>query len=140
MAVATPQLLTVRMPNNGRTRECLAGDEAFYAGTLAFNDSSGYLTNTAGGNPLAGVVRYSVDNSGGSNGDKKVELYTEGDFVLPLASVAQGDVDELAYASDNYTLTKTATSNSFVGSILRVAGTNLAEVRIDIQRRPDAIE
>lgn len=135
MAVTADQLITARIPGTGRLIEGLVeAGEVLYAGTMAFWDADGYLTPviTAGANGFAGIVRKQVDNSAGADGDLKAELYTEGDFTLPLASVAQTDVDTLAYAVDNYTLSLTATSQSLVGKIIRVAGTGLAEVRLDI--------
>jgi predicted RecA/RadA family phage recombinase len=142
MAVTAEQLINARIPNTGRLVEGLVeAGETLYGGTMAFYDADGYVVPTAGGLKFAGIVRKTVDNSAGADGDQKVELYTEGDFVLPLTSVAQADLTPgLAYASDNYTCTLTSSSNSFIGNILRVAGTNLAEIRIDTQSRPDLIE
>lgn len=135
MAVTAEQLITARIPGTGRLIEGLVeAGEVLYKGTMAFWDADGYLTPviTAGANGFAGIVRRTADNTSGADGDVKAELYTEGDFVLPLPSVAQTDVDTLAYAVDNYVLSVTSTSQSLVGKILRVAGTNLAEVRLDI--------
>lgn len=142
MAVTAEQLITARIPANGRLAQYkVEAGEVLYKGTMCFLDADGFALPTAGGAKFAGIVRKTVDNSAGADGDLEVECYTEGDFVLPLASVAQADLTPgLAYASDNYTCTTTSTSNSFIGNILRVAGTNLAEIRIDIQARPDLIE
>lgn len=140
MAVTAEQLITARNPGNLMQVKVEAG-EVLYGGTMCFLDADGYATPTAGGLKFAGIVRKTVDNTSGADGDLEAEVYTEGDFVLPLTSVAQADLTPgLAYASDNYTATTTATSNSFIGNITRVYGTNLAEIRIDIQQRPDAIE
>lgn len=138
-AVTADQLMKIRLPGTGRLIEgTVEAGEILYAGTMAFWDADGYLTPTAGGNRFAGIVRKQADNSGGADGDIKAELYTECDITLPMASAAVADITPgLAYATDNYTVTTTATSNSFVGTIIRVAGTNLVEVRIDIQNRPD---
>lgn len=142
MAVTADQLITARLPGTGRIREVLVeAGEILYAGTMAFEDADGYATPAiaAGANRFAGIVRKTVDNSAGADGDAKAELYTEGDFVLPYASVAQADLTPgLIYAADNYTVNTTAASQSFVGLGIRVAGTNLVEVRLDIQTRPDA--
>jgi predicted RecA/RadA family phage recombinase len=137
MAVTADQLISASIPGTGRLREGLVeAGEILYAGTMAFVDADGYMTPTMTG-PLdfAGIVRKQADNSSGADGAIKCELYTEGDFDLPLASVAQADVGSLAYATDNYTLTTTSTSNSLVGLIIGVAATNVARVRIDIQKR-----
>jgi predicted RecA/RadA family phage recombinase len=137
MAVTADQLISARIPGTGRLIDGLVeAGEVLYAGTMAFWDGDGFLMPTMTG-PLAfaGIVRKLADNSGGADGDIKAELYTEGDFDLPLSGVAQGNVGDLAYATDNYTLTLTSTSNSLVGVIVGVAATGIARVRIDIQKR-----
>ncbi len=142
MAVTADQLITARIPSTGRLMQVkVEAGEVLYAGTMCFLDADGYAVPTAGGLKFAGIVRKTVDNTAGADGDLEAEVYTEGDFVLPLSSVAQADLTPgLVYASDNYTTTTTATSNSFIGNIIRVAGTSLAEIRLDVQSRPDAIE
>ena len=139
MAVTAEQLIKARIPGTGRLIQGgVEEGEVLYGGTMAFWDADGYLTPTATNNRFAGIVKKTVDNSAGTDGAIQAELYTEGDFVLPLSSVATADITPgLAYASDNYTLTTTASTNAFVGSIIRAHGTNLVEVRIDIQVRPD---
>jgi hypothetical protein len=142
MAATADQLIVARIPGTGRLREVLVeAGEVLYAGTMAFEDADGYCTPDigSGANSFAGIVRTTADNTAGADGAVKAELYTEGDFVLPFTSVAQADLTPgLLYAVDNYALDTTATSQSFVGKALRVAGTNLVEVRLDIQNRPDA--
>lgn len=143
MAVTADQLIVARLPGTGRlTQVKVEAGEVLYSGTMAFLDADGFATPViaAGANRFAGIVRKTVDNSAGADGDLEAELYTEGDFVLPFASVAQADLTPgLCYAVDNYTLNATATAQSFVGTAMRVAGTNLVEVRIDVTNRPDAI-
>lgn len=140
MAVTAEQLITARAPGSLRQVKVEAG-EVLYAGTMCFLDADGFAVPAAGGLRFAGIVRKTVDNSAGADGDLEAEVYTEGTFTLPLASVAQADLTPgLAYASDNYTATTTATSNSFIGTIERVAGSNLAEIRLDTTVRPDAVE
>ncbi len=138
MAVTAEQLITARDPGGLRQVKVEAG-EVLYGGTLCFLDADGFAVPTAGGLRFAGVVKKTVDNSAGADGDLEAEVYTSGTFVLPLSSVAQADLTPgLAYASDNYTATLTASSNSFIGTIERVYGTSLAEIRIDTSVRPDA--
>ena len=142
MAATADQLIVARIPGTGRLRQVkVEAGEVLYAGTMAFEDADGYATPSiaTGSNIFAGIVRKTVDNTAGADGALEAELYTEGDFVLPFTSVAQADITPgLLYAVDNYDLNTTASSQSFVGKALRVAGTNLVEVRLDIQNRPDA--
>lgn len=136
-AVAAEQRIIARNPRNLSQVKVEAG-EVLYAGTMAFIDADGYATPTAGGLKFGGIVRKTVDNTGGADGDLEAELYTDGVFTIPFASVAQADITPgLAYATDNYTCTATSTSNSFVGQVERVYASGLAEIRIDTQERPD---
>lgn len=134
MAVSADQLITARIPTTGRLGEGLVvASKVLYAGTMWFYDANGFLTDViaAGVNVFAGIGRKTVDNSAGSSGDLKAEFYTVGDFVLPLPSAAQADVDSLVYAVDNYVLSLTSTNQSLVGMVVRFVGTGLVEVRID---------
>jgi len=142
MAVTADQLIVARLPGTGRiTQVKVEAGEILYAGTLAFLDADGYCTPdiATGSNRFAGIVRKQADNTAGADGAIEAELYTEGDFVLPFTSVAQADLTPgLCYAVDNYAVNATAASQSYVGLAMRVAGTSLVEVRLDIQLRPDA--
>lgn len=138
MAVTADQLITAREPGGLRQVKVEAG-EVLYAGTMCFLDADGYATPTAGGLRFAGIVRKLADNTAGADGAIEAEVYTTGSFVLPFTSVAQADLTPgLAYAVDNYDVNTTATSQSFIGTIERVYGTNLAEIRLDTAVRPDA--
>lgn len=138
MAVTADQLITAREPGGLRQVKVEAG-EVLYAGTMCFLDADGFAVPTAGGLRFAGIVKKTVDNAGGADGDLEAEVYTTGTFVLPFSSVAQADLTPgLAYAVDNYAVDATAANQSFVGTVERVYGTSLAEIRIDTSVRPDA--
>jgi len=65
----------------------------------------------------AGVAREEADNSAGAGGDKSVEIYTEGEFLLTGSGFAQADVGESVYTTDDGTITKTPTQNVLLGRI-----------------------
>lgn len=70
---------------------------------------------------LAGVSRTTVDNQGGSAGDKQVETET-GDFswdMLGGDTFDNGDINATAYVHNSYTVKKTAGSNSIVAGVVR---------------------
>lgn len=82
--------------------------------------ASGYARPaTAGATPdvRIGVSREEADNSAGTDGDKNVEVYTKGEFLLTGSGFAQTDVGAVVYASDDGTITKTATNNVILGRI-----------------------
>lgn len=88
-----------------------------YEGTLVFVNSSGYATDVvnSGANPFAGIAIKEADNSAGASGAVNVELWEDGAFVMVGSGFTQGTVGLDIYASDNFTVTTTATSTSYVG-------------------------
>jgi hypothetical protein len=106
-----------------------------YAGTIAFFDATtGFITNddNAGANAFAGIVYQQCDNSGGSAGDKVVELYTDGVFRLTGSSFTQGSNGDLVYAVDNYTIQASATNASKVGRIVNFVSATQVDVLINV--------
>ena len=132
MAVTEGQLLRVEQPG-GLVQQPVAGGETLYAGTIAFIKTDGYVAGAFSLNAIvAGVVAHrDVDNSGGSDGDETVELYTRGKYTFPYTGVAQANVGDLPHATDNFTLA--ASGGAVFGYLTRVVDTDLAEC--DIGRR-----
>ncbi len=88
-----------------------------YKGTMTFINADGYFEETinAGANVFGGIARADADNSSGADGDIDVDTDIEGIFTLTGSGFTQADVNSLIYASDNFTITTTSTSNSLVG-------------------------
>lgn len=102
-------------------------------GTLAFIDA-GYLTDetNAGANKLAGVVREQADNTDGADGDINANVFERGTFSFPAGSLTLASVGTKAYASDNYTVTNSATGNTYIGTIVGIEGDKV-RVALDVQ-------
>lgn len=92
--------------------------------------ASGYARGLVAEDLFIGIAYEECVNAG-SDGAKVCRIYTQGDFALPLASVAQANVGAPVYASDSGDLTLTATDMSYVGFVVDVLSANLALVRID---------
>ena len=109
-----------------------------YQGALVSLNAGGYAKPLAAGEAFAGVAYEEIDNTGGADGDKVVRLYTEGDFEFPLSGATQANVGDAVYASDDGTLTFTATANSFVGYCIDVpaAGTIILRLKAFGQTTP----
>lgn len=119
MAVTTGQLIK-RQGRDGKIRSLgVAATKVLYEGTLCFEDAGGDATDVKvdATTTFLGVVRETVDNSGGADGDKNVEFWTDGDFELPSGSLAVADVGVAIHATDNYTTTKTAAANPAIGTL-----------------------
>ena len=133
MAVTANQV--VLMQDAGDIVQAKAAAVNLYQNTIAFYDATtGYVTNddNAGANPVAGIVYQQCDNSGGSAGDKVVELWTEGVFRLTGSSFTQGTAGDLIYATDNFTITATSTSASRIGRAVNYVSATQMDVMIDV--------
>ena len=112
----------------------IAAAKHIYKGSLVGLDSSGYAQPLVAGDPFVGIAYEESDNSGGSNGDKSVRVYTVGDFGHALAGAAQTNVGDAVYASAEDTLTFTSTSNSYVGFCMDVPSSGEIILRLDVFR------
>lgn len=133
MAVTANQV--VLMQNPGDLIRCKAAAVNLYQNTIAFWDAStGFITNddNGGANAFAGIVYQQCDNSGGSAGDKEVELWTEGVFRLTGTSFTQATAGDLIYASDNFTITASSSSTSRIGRAVNFVSATQVDVAIDI--------
>ncbi|MHB8071552.1 MAG: hypothetical protein ACYDHF_06335 [Candidatus Cryosericum sp.] len=96
-----------------------------YEGSLLFKRADGYATTAAGGLPFLGHAYAEADNTSGSSGD--LDAYVRsGKYTarVTLSGVAITDVGKEVYASDDGTLTLTATGNSRVGVVDTYVSTN----------------
>jgi hypothetical protein len=135
MATTANQLMRHRNAGSRRSQPAKAAKH-FYEGTLAYNEAaSGYLTDviSTNANKFRGIVISEVDNSGGASGEKDVELYTAGEFVLKGAGLAQTDVGKPVYGVDNDTISTDSTDKPRVGTITEFISTTRVAVEIDCQ-------
>ena len=112
--------------------------DIIYRGALVVYNAAGYLAPASGasGEIFAGVAEEEVDNSAGSAGDEVCRYKKEGIYLLEGAGLAQGDVGEQVYASDDQTITKTAGTNAPVGKIVEYVSATQVWVKLD--RNPAA--
>lgn len=115
MAVSANQLTKCRTPGRRRSFP-VAATIHIYEGTIVFLTAGGYATDViaSGANVYAGIAIREVDNSGGSNGDKLVEVQ-DGEFELAGSGLTVALSGDKIYASDNYTITATSTNNTLIG-------------------------
>lgn len=86
------------------------------------------------GEVLAGIAYEKIDNSSGSDGDKSIRVYTQGDFNHALSGAAIANIGDAVYASADDTLTFTSTSNTYVGFCVDVPSSGNIIVRLDTFR------
>lgn len=98
---------------------------------VGINASTGYARPLVAGDAFAGVAYAQADNtaSGHTAGGIRARLHQSIDIVHWLSGAGLTDVGSEIYASDDGTLTLTASGNSRVGRIVAIEGTNLVRVR-----------
>ena len=98
---------------------------------VGINASTGYARPLTAGDDFTGVAYAQADNtiSGHAAAGINARLHQNVDIVHTLAGVAATDIGSVVYASDDGTLTLTASGNSRVGRIVAIEGTNLVRVR-----------
>jgi hypothetical protein len=107
-----------------------------YRGSLVGLDrASGYARALNAADQFQGLAYEQCDNSGGSNGDREVTIFTQGDFVFSLSGAAKTAIGKPVFASDDNTLTLSGGSASYIGQIVEVPTSGTVIVRIDPQRR-----
>jgi len=94
--------------------------------------TGGYARGLVAADAFAGVAYEEADNAGGADGGLSVRVYTGGDFEHALASAGRVNNGAAVYASDDATLTLTASGNSAVGNQVDVPAAN----RIILRLRP----
>jgi len=129
MAVSANQLAEISSP--GRINLPVAAGKTLYAGTLSF-EAAGLASDViaAGANRFCGLV---VSEASDTVGEGRVELRTNCDVLLSGSGFAAGDIGVACYASDNYTVTKTSTSNSVIGTVVEVLSASSVRVRLSIE-------
>lgn len=106
-----------------------------YAGTLLAYNTSGYVVNAAdtASFVFAGVAAETVDNSAGSAGSAKIDVYTEGTFEVSYSGTAtQATVGTNAYLVDNQTVAAAATTTNDVlcGKVVEFINSTTVRVKI----------
>ena len=112
------------------------GSTKIYRGALVGLDrSSGYVRALNSSDQFQGLAYEQCENSSGSNGDREVIIFTQGDFEFTLSGIAKTDIGRPIFASDDNTLTLSGGSASYIGVIVDVPTSGTAIVRIDPQHR-----
>jgi predicted RecA/RadA family phage recombinase len=107
--------------------------DIIYRGAIVMHNAAGYLAPAASGNGsyFAGIAEEKKDNSAGSAGDINCRYKRDGVYLLTGAGFAQTDIGEKVYASDDQTITKTATTNVLVGQVVEFVSATQVYVRLE---------
>jgi hypothetical protein len=110
----------------------VAATSAIYEGS-AIGLTSGYARQLTAGDKFQGFALSDVASQA-SAGDARVRVRTRGRIVLTISSVAVTDIGKPVYASDGNAFTLTQSTNSHIGRVVDVYGTNAALVEFDAAR------
>jgi len=108
--------------------------DIIYEGAAVGDNASGYARPLVAGDAFRGFALERCDNAAGAAAAKNVRLRRRGRIVLPVTAAAVTDVDKPVYASDDDTFTFTASTNSYVGRVVRWVATGFVEVEFDAGR------
>jgi hypothetical protein len=110
----------------------VAASTKIYKGAMVGDNGSGYARPLVAGDPFLGFALFQVDNSSGAAGAKRVEMKIKDRCVVAVTGASGvGDVGDAVYASDDNTFTKTSTSNTYIGKIIRWEAGTRCVVRFD---------
>lgn len=108
--------------------------DIIYEGAAVGDDGNGYARPLVAGDKFLGFCLEQCDNSTGSAGDKKVHVRVRGRARLSVGSLAITDVGKAVYASDDNAFTLTASTNSYVGVVVRYISSGVGIVSFDATR------
>jgi hypothetical protein len=112
-------------------REFSVGAERrIYRDALVGIDPAGYLKPFEPGDMFAGIAYEEADNSSGVAGAMPCRVRVEGDFVLPLTSVALTDTGKAVFATADNTTALKGHPDAFIGRVISRHATNYAVVRL----------
>jgi hypothetical protein len=133
MAAATSDRDAMRKPGE-IVAYAMPASATIYKGTLvSARVADGYAYPARSGTATDTFLGVSVEKKAGDGtaGSAKVRVWKVGSYVFVTSGMAQTDVGAAVYASDDQTVTKTATDNQLVGYIEEVLSATSVRVRID---------
>lgn len=89
---------------------------------------------------FVGVAYEECDNSSGAAAAKECLVYTSGDFIMPLTSVADADVGKAVYAIDDNSLSLFGHPDGFMGRIVGKSATNECIVQLKMPNERPAMD
>jgi len=107
--------------------------DIIYRGAIVMHNAAGFLAPaaTGAGSYFAGIAEEEIDNSGGSAGDVECKYKRTGVYLLTSSGLAQADVGDKVYASDDQTITQTSTNNVLVGQIEKFVSATQVWVKLE---------
>lgn len=93
-------------------------------------DPAGYLKAFVPGDLFVGIAAEESDNSAGTAGAKSCQVFTTGDYELPITSVALTDRGKPVFATADDAFALVGHPDAYVGRLLRYVSSGKAIVRM----------
>jgi hypothetical protein len=134
MALSADTIRNFYSPTIGGRDVQAIGADIIYRGS-ALGNSGGYARPLTANDNFIGFAAEYVDNSAGSSGDKRCQIYVEGYVELAITGAsAITDKDAAVYASDDGTFTLTQGSNTYIGRVVEWLSSTTCLVYFDARR------
>lgn len=105
-----------------------------YEGSAVGDDGSGYARQLVAADPFRGFAAKKADNAAGAAAAINVRVRQRGRIVLSVSGLAITDVGKPVYASDGDTFTLTASTNTYVGRVVRYVSSGVGVIEFDASR------
>jgi hypothetical protein len=102
-----------------------------FKGALVSVNSSGYARPLNTADKYVGIAEDTVDNTAGSNGAANVSVRRKTSVAFAVTGATIASVGAKVYASDDNTLTLTASTNLLVGIVRKALGGNRVAVELN---------
>jgi len=101
-----------------------------YLGTNVGRDPAGYLKPFVPGDEFVGIAYAECDNSSGAAGAKTCQVFTQGDFKLPITSVALTDRNKPVFCTADNTYALAGHPDAYFGRVMHYEASGYAVVRM----------
>lgn len=105
-----------------------------YEGSAVGDDGSGYARQLVAADPFRGFAAAKADNAAGLAAAINVHVRQKGRIVLAVSGLAITDVGKPVFASDGATFTLTASTNTYVGRVVRYVSSGVGVIEFDASR------
>jgi hypothetical protein len=111
-------------------RDSVAIYQGSAVGLVPSSTGAGYARQLVAGDIFVGFAENNVAATSGDGG-AAVRVRQRGKVVLTISSIAVTDIGKPVYASDGNAFTLTPSTNTHIGRVVRVNGTDSAVVQFD---------
>lgn len=118
----------------------IAADIIYGGAVVGVVKATGHARPLVGGDQFGGFAHRNADNSLGAAGDIQVPVVREGIVTLPVSGAVITDVGAHVWATDDDTFVFHGAGGSYVGKVVRFAGSGYVDVQFSAGEMLDPFE